>query len=421
MASLCPRCVIRLFVFFSCVILASAGRAQKAPVYLKRTYYDYRRQQLHEEYQIIRTANKLEVKNGYYREYSEEGVIKARATYRNDELNGVRTTYENWGHGPEPFEVDTYKNGLQHGYTALWWFNADGQRLKAHEGRYYEGEYDGRWVQYDQDGSKLVENWRRGVRNGETVQYGTTGEKVREGYFDEGELFTGTVEERFDNGTLRRSVAYEACFREGPTQTYYPNGQLKTWTRYSRGQPAGPTRHYLENGTPDAATKAALAESEAALAESEADSVQVAHQALALQHRQDSVRKAAERIQALAHQRQDSIDRVIARAQQGWIQERDATNKLLASAQAKQQEFANASLPEKERSSLYNKLTVALYDRLWTDYQVSPDNASKRLRAHRLLRLMELAEAFQRGEQPELSRAIRKEKDLNKILALAKL
>lgn len=398
-----------------CLLFAQAVIAQKStPAFIKRTYYDYRRQQLHEEYQIIRTANKLEVKNGYYKEYTEDGVIKARATFRNDRLNGVVTTYENWGQGPEPFEIDTYKNGVRHGYSALWWFNEGGQRLKKREGSYDHGEYDGRWVQYETDGSKLVENWQRGKRHGETVQYGTGGERKREGYYDEGEPFTGTLETRYDNGNLRESVAYEECFREGPTQTYYANGQLKTWTLYSKGARSGATMRYLEDGTPDAATREILAVATA-------DSVQQARQTRALQHRQDSVRQRMERIQARAHQRQDSLNQALARVQQAWIKETETINKLVASAQAKHQAFAQAGLPDKERSQLYNKLTGALYDRLWTDYQVSPDDASKHLRAQRLLTLMELVEALQRGEQPELNKAIRKEKDLDKVLALAKL
>ena len=387
--------------------LALHGQAQKttaAKALIKRTYYDYQGRQLHEEYQYIRTANQLVVKYGYYKEYTEGGIIKAKANYRNDELDGTVTTYENWGNGPEPFEIDHYKTGKRHGYSALYWFNDEGKRLLEHEGSYYNGKYDGRWVQYEHDGSKLVENWRRGVRHGETIQYGPTGQKIREGYFNEGQPFSGTLDEQFDNGKLSSSITYEDCFREGPTQTWYPSGTLKTWTQYHRGEQAGPTRQYLKNGEPDEATKVALAQQAAERTAEQADSTKQAQQVAVARQRQ-----------LLEHHVQDSVRRANeAKANANWAEAQNLKTAeiMLARAYAKQQTLV--------RSGAQSKLCINLYNRLTADYEATA-GAAKLPKAQRLLALVNLAEALYQGEQPELNKAIRKEADLDKVLALTGL
>jgi hypothetical protein len=132
--------------------------------------------------------------------------------------------------------------------------------------------------------------------------YNSSGERVREGYYDKNEPLTGTLEEKFENGRLSKSVNYEEGLRSGLTQTWYTNGQLKSQTRYENGRKSGPTLTYLENGEPDAATKAALIQLAREAEAAKADSIQQAHnEALELRrvliehHKQDSLRKEQER------------------------------------------------------------------------------------------------------------------------------
>ena len=403
MAAYTFRRVVGLLVFLGCSVLSQVSVAQKGQASIVRTYYDYRKQVLHEEYQFTRTANKLVVKNGYYKGYYENGMIKEKSFYINDKLNGSSTLYEDFDKGPEPSVVYTYKFGKRNGLTTIWGYDG-GRRYKTLEGRFVDDVKEGRQVDYDKDGSRKVSNYSAGVLNGEYIEYDTTGQPILEGYLNEGEKFSGTLDEAFDNGKPSKSVTYNDGRRAGPTQTWYPNGKLRTLTQYRNGQQDGPTLHYLETGEPDEATKVALVVEVAKRVAGRADSIKLVQDAVAASQRR-----------ALERRAQDSVrraDKAAAIAEWAEAQNLKTAAIMLARAYAKQQVLV--------RSGAQSKLCINLYNRLTADYEATA-GAAKLLRAQRLLALVNLAEALYQGEQPELNKAIRKENDLNKLLALTGL
>ena len=403
MAAYTFRRMVGLLVFLGCSVLSQVSVAQKGQASIVRTYYDYRKQVLHEEYQFTRTANKLVVKNGYYKGYYENGMIKEKSFYINDKLNGSSTLYEDFDKGPEPSVVYTYKFGKRNGLTTIWGYDG-GRRYKTLEGRFVDDVKEGRQVDYDKDGSRKVSNYSAGVLNGEYIEYDTTGQPILEGYLNEGEKFSGTLDEAFDNGKPSKSVTYNDGRRAGPTQTWYPNGKLRTLTQYRNGQQDGPTLHYLETGEPDEATKVALVVEVAKRVAGRADSIKLVQDAVAASQRR-----------ALERRAQDSVrraDKAAATAEWAEAQNLKTAAIMLARAYAKQQMLV--------RSGAQSKLCINLYNRLTADYEATA-GAAKLLRAQRLLALVNLAEALYQGEQPELNKAIRKENDLDKVLALTGL
>ena len=403
MAAYTFRRVVGLLVFLGCSVLSQVSVAQKGQASIVRTYYDYRKQVLHEEYQFTRTANKLVVKNGYYKGYYENGMIKEKSFYINDKLNGSSTLYEDFDKGPEPSVVYTYKFGKRNGLTTIWGYDG-GRRYKTLEGRFVDDVKEGRQVDYDKDGSRKVSNYSAGVLNGEYIEYDTNGQPTLEGYLNEGEKFSGTLDEAFDNGKPSKSVTYNDGRRAGPTQTWYPNGKLRTLTQYRNGQQDGPTLHYLETGEPDEATKVALVVEVAKRVAGRADSIKLVQDAVAASQRR-----------ALERRAQDSVrraDKAAATAEWAEAQNLKTAAIMLARAYAKQQVLV--------RSGAQSKLCINLYNRLTADYEATA-GAAKLLRAQRLLALVNLAEALYQGEQPELNKAIRKENDLDKVLVLTGL
>ena len=403
MAAYTFRRVVGLLVFLGCSVLSQVSVAQKGQASIVRTYYDYRKQVLHEEYQFTRTANKLVVKNGYYKGYYENGMIKEKSFYINDKLNGSSTLYEDFDKGPEPSVVYTYKFGKRNGLTTIWGYDG-GRRYKTLEGRFVDDVKEGRQVDYDKDGSRKVSNYSAGVLNGEYIEYDTNGQPTLEGYLNEGEKFSGTLDEAFDNGKPSKSVTYNDGRRAGPTQTWYPNGKLRTLTQYRNGQQDGPTLHYLETGEPDEATKVALVVEVAKRVAGRADSIKLVQDAVAASQRR-----------ALERRAQDSVrraDKAAATAEWAEAQNLKTAAIMLARAYAKQQMLV--------RSGAQSKLCINLYNRLTADYEATA-GAAKLLRAQRLLALVNLAEALYQGEQPELNKAIRKENDLDKVLVLTGL
>ena len=403
MAAYTLRRVVGLLVFLGCSALSQVGVAQKGQASIMRTYYDYRKQVLHEEYQFTRTANKLVVKNGYYKGYYENGMIKEKSFYVNDRLNGSSTLYEDFDKGPEPSVVYTYKFGKRNGLTTIWGYD-EGRRYKTLEGRFVNDVKEGRQVDYDKDGSRKVSNYSAGVLNGEYTEYDATGRPTLEGYLNEGEKFSGTLDETFDNGKPSKSVTYNHGRREGPTQTWYSNGKLCTLTQYRNGQQNGPTLHYLETGEPNEATKAALVVEGAKRVAERADSIKLVQDAVAANQRRVLERRA-----------QDSVrraDEAAATAEWAEAQNLKTAKIMLARAYAKQQVLV--------RSGAQSKLCINLYNRLTADYEATA-GAAKLLSAQRLLALVNLAEALYQGQQPELNKAIRKENDLDKVLALTGL
>lgn len=403
------RSFIFLTAFLSLALHGQAQKAAAAKTLIKRTYYDYQGRQLHEEYQYIKTANQLVVKHGYYKEYDENGVIQKKYFFAKGLENGVCTDYGDFGDGkgPQPFIVTTYKMGVRHGYTAQWRTDDNNPRhFKSHEGHFYNDRTDGRRVSYELDGSKLVENWYQGARQGKTVEYDAAGNPTREAYYENGQPFTGSVEELFDTDTLKSSDSYEQGMRAGLSQTWYASGRLRSQTRYRDGRQSGPTMHYLETGEPDLATRTALGQMRADSINQAQTKDLATKQAVAARRRQDSLQVAETRTRELRQ-----------KAYTQELEQGSRADAMVRSAE-RQQEEMRVSATAGYRPHLQAKLYMELYAKLLTEVEASRDPGTRLAKSERLYKLLQLAVDLESGKNQDLNKAIRNENDLDKVLAL---
>ncbi len=137
---------------------------------LYKTYYDYKKTKVHEEY----GADSYGVKNGSYKEYSEYGGIIVQGTYKNDKKIGIWTgTLDGKNKVVETYDNDGNKTGL-------WTTNClDFPTFKYSEGHYFKGKEDGIWKTYFCEAPKVatpgniksIETYSAGVKNGKCTYY----------------------------------------------------------------------------------------------------------------------------------------------------------------------------------------------------------------------------------------------------------
>lgn len=171
--------------------------------------------------------------------YSGSGELRKVENYRKGKLHGEQTTYYPGG---AKAEVEHYDNGVLHGETKGWFANgnlrmaanyekseADGPMLfnfpsgkKEIEGRMVNGDRDGAWFYYNEDGSVQLQ-----------MLY-ARGQVIRE------KKENGTFTEHFDDERMKSEVTYKNGMREGRFVEYHDNGKWEV-----RPVPADPVR-----GTP---------------------------------------------------------------------------------------------------------------------------------------------------------------------------
>ena len=127
--------------------LAFRGQAQKAAVakpFIKRTYYDYQGRQLHEEYQYVSTPTNRFSKQGYYKEYNEDGTLWRKHSYRNNKADGRQLEYRT-SEGETWLEYDIMvRNNLRNGPYIR--YSGPNERMSA--GNYVNGSREGQWKFY---------------------------------------------------------------------------------------------------------------------------------------------------------------------------------------------------------------------------------------------------------------------------------
>lgn len=381
----------RNFLFLAALLsLALSGYAQKTPAQkalIKRTYYDFAGRQLHEEYQYVSTPTNRFSKQGYYKEYNEDGTLWRKHQYRNNKAEGRQLEY----------------------------YTTDGETWVEYDMMVHNALLNGPYIKYDgPDDKRLAGNYVNGEKAGTWIEYGSDGSQQAT-YYVHNEPCTGTVEERYANGKLRRSVEYYQGMRSGLTQYWFPSGQLKSQTPYRYDKPDGATITYSENSEPAEVTQAAPAKSAAAALQARADSAQNASQyavtvrrATTTLHRADSLRFITQLEEAT---------RAAARNQTAVAAELYQRVSYMRNA------FGQYSADE--LGEPVYKLYHSVYSQLAADYKAATADTEQLAKVTRLVMLVNFAEGLRAGGPNGLERdlwvAIRKETNLDKILALTGL
>lgn len=215
---------------------------------------------------------KLEIKKDYY----PDGSIKIEASYKDGVPEGVRREYNKEGKIEKAY---IFKNGKVIGEGILtekgekdsfWKEYYDNGRIKAEgnyekdkrvgEWKFYhgngkleqigsyneDGKYTGEWKWFNQNGSLLrKESFRDGLADGLMTEYDVDGNVIAEGKYIEGQ------EDGFwiiDYGDIKMEGDYFDGMRNGLWKHYFNNGKLSFEGRYVDDNPNGRHVYYWQNG-----------------------------------------------------------------------------------------------------------------------------------------------------------------------------
>jgi len=155
-------------------------------------------------------------KQGYWKEYFFNGVLKAEGHYRNNNKTGV------------------------------WKFYEDNEKVKQ-TGKFNNNGFQiGEWKWFHNDGSlKRIENYGNGTLDGLTEEYDTTGQLITKGLYEDG------FEEGFwfyITSGYKQEGNYNSGRKNGEWKHYYPDGTIKFKGTYLDDFPNGKHFYYWENG-----------------------------------------------------------------------------------------------------------------------------------------------------------------------------
>ncbi|MBL7953481.1 MAG: hypothetical protein JNJ91_00480 [Flavobacteriales bacterium] len=197
-------------------------------------------------------ADKFE--NGPYEKYYEDGTLQVKGSYVNGEKQGEWVWHYPNGQLAyrEVFEGDKHIDGPWRG------FHANG--ADSLSGSYANSRREGIWIALHPNGKmKSKTLYRDGMPSGEFVEFYANGNKSMEGAFGTttADIRRGREEglwkEWWENGQLKRTVAYDNGQMTGPCSEWYANGQKRFETNYvlASGRDEmmdGMTREWHENG-----------------------------------------------------------------------------------------------------------------------------------------------------------------------------
>lgn len=230
-------------------------------------------------------------KDGWWREFHENGRLAKEIFYRHGDPDGPQRTYHENGQLASQGTVDD--DGSREGEWILYHPNGQleakmtydsfGETTGPYE-EYYsngkvkrKGEYsssgnkDGEWREYHENGHlyrKMIYHWSLGL---ETLdEYDQNGNSKLAVKYDRGNItnyaefyengnvkvikefrsdqLTGEYFEYHENGQLKASGTYVSDRKYGWWIEFYSNGQKIQTVRYEKGQKDGPVTVYHENG-----------------------------------------------------------------------------------------------------------------------------------------------------------------------------
>jgi len=194
-------------------------------------------------------------KNGYFKDYTENGDLIRVVKYVNDvaqtdaaEIQKLQVQNEYYPDG-KIRSTTMYRDGVPEGVKRE--FNPDGQVTKSveyHEGAIIgegivleDGSRDGPWKEFYSDGSLRAEGkYESGKHVGEWKFYHPNGKIEQTGKYLKSGKPDGTWKWYFDNGQLLREETYYNGLKDGLSEEYDENGNLVERGEYLEDKEDGP-------------------------------------------------------------------------------------------------------------------------------------------------------------------------------------
>ena len=165
-------------------------------------------------------------------------IIRKQGVY--DEDNGFKQYYNNG----ELFAEVNLKDGKFNGLCKFY-YTSDGT-LKM-QGNYLNDEKNGKFIEYDYDGSLSEYTYVKGLLNGPYTIYYLNGNKKIQGNLKNGEK-NGRVTSFSEDGSKEAEITYLNGIGNGPFVFYYSNGKIRMSGNYENDELDGLIREFDEGG-----------------------------------------------------------------------------------------------------------------------------------------------------------------------------
>ncbi len=181
------------------------------------------------------------LKQGNWKEYYDNGSIKAEGDYLNDLKNGNWRYYYKSGNLEE---TGSYVNNKPDG--KWYWYYSDGSLLR--EESFYNGLPDGMLTEYDKVGNIITQgDYLEGKKEG--IWNYKVGDSNDEGEYSEG-LRNGLWKSYYAEGNLRYEGKYIDDNPNGEHTWYWDNGKIKQQGKYIMGRKNGDWKKFDDLGIP---------------------------------------------------------------------------------------------------------------------------------------------------------------------------
>lgn len=186
-------------------------------------------------------------KDGFWKEYYDEGILRAEGKYDKDLRVGQWKFFHRNG---QVEQEGSYAKGLPEGEWR--WFYPDGELLR--EESYYNGLPDGMMTEYDEQGNVITqgeyiegkENGEWFYRAGDSEMRGTYAEGMRNGLWNYWDL----KESMGQANVLRFEGRFIEDNPHGEHTYYWDNGNRKEEGEYVMGKKEGEWVYFNYDGTP---------------------------------------------------------------------------------------------------------------------------------------------------------------------------
>lgn len=206
-------------------------------------------------------------RKGEWKYYGENGDLTSKATFEDDLIQGVYTSY--YPNGTIEWSGN-YTNDTLVGYYASYHKNGKIEN----QGGYKDGLQQGEWRFYHIDGSlKSINYFHKGEFNGAQEYFGAEGKVTHTALYNRDNILADTFYDRNGkqfqevdykpskndtllifkhyNGEINTKTTYIHGIRHGAYKSYYFDGKIEGEGAYLNGSQDGVWTWYFENGKPN--------------------------------------------------------------------------------------------------------------------------------------------------------------------------
>lgn len=178
-------------------------------------------------------------KEGLWKEYFNDGKLKAFGDYSNNLKNGIWKYYYKNG------QLEEIGKFIDNKPDSIWqWYYSDGKLLRTEN--FYNGLPDGMLSEFDKNGSIITQGeYIDGKKEGHWIY--NIGDNKTEGEYSE-DTRTGLWKSYFDDGSLQFEGKFVDNNPNGEHTWYWGNGKIKKQGKYVMGRKIGDWKKYDKNG-----------------------------------------------------------------------------------------------------------------------------------------------------------------------------